>query len=223
MNKGTGYALGFLLVLAVVALGFYVGYSGFQSSRAALLFEPTRLPRTSTPTPRPTSAPTSTATPPAAPVLTATLALTATAEPSATPVSQGAQPASTRPSPADTPPPTPTVPSASSFAFRLAGPPVPEAVGNCCYIRGTVRDAAGNGLENLVLQMTDDWGNVANATTKSGAEAGIYDFPLPLGQQALTLRIKIVDAQGTVISTQVEVTFDPAVAPSYRVDWKRNY
>ena len=223
MNKGTGYALGFLLVLAVVALGFYVAYTGFQSSRAALLFQPTPAPRTSTPTPRPTTAATSTSAPSTAQVLTATLALTATVEPSVTPAGQGAQPANTA-KPSVTPaPPTATVPSASSFAFRLAGPPAPEAVGVCCYIRGTVRDAAGTGLPDVVLQMTDEWGNVASATTKAGAEAGVYDFPLAIGQQALTFRIKIVDAQGTVISTQVEVTFDPAVAPSYRVDWKRNY
>ncbi len=95
MNKGTGYALGFLLVLAVVALGFYVAYTSFQSSRAALLFQPTQAPRTSTPTSRPTTAATSTATPSVAPVLTATLSLTATLEPSATPVGQGAQPANT--------------------------------------------------------------------------------------------------------------------------------
>jgi hypothetical protein len=223
MNKGTGYALGFLLVLAVVALGFYVAYTSFQSSRAALLFQPTQAPRTSTPTSRPKTAAASTATPSVAPVVTATLALTATLEPSATPVGQGARPANTaRPSETPAPPPA-TVPSASSFAFRLAGPPAPETVGVCCYIRGTVRDAAGSGLADVVLQMTDEWGNVANATTKAGTEAGVYDFPLAVGQQPLTFRIKIVDAQGTVISTQVEVTFDPAVAPSYRVDWRRNY
>ena len=225
MTKSMGYALGFLLVLAVVALGFYVAYTSFQSSRAALLFQPTRVPRTSTPTRPPTTAPTSTPTLSPTTTLTTTLPITPTALPSATPTEPGAQPAvPAEPGPTLTPaPPTATVPSASSFAFRLAGPPAPESVGDCCYIRGTVRDAAGNGLPDVVLQMTDDWGNLYSATTKAGGESGLYDFPLSLRQQAFTYRLKIVDAQGTVISTQVEVTFDPSVAPSYRVDWKRNF
>lgn len=225
MNKGMGYAVGFLLVLAVVALGFYVAYTSFQSSRAALLFEPTRVPRTPTPTRLPTTAPTATPTLTPTTTLTTTLPITPAALPSATPAEPGGQPAvPAEPEPTFTPaPPTATVPSASSFAFRLAGPPAPENAGDCCYIRGTVRDAAGNGLPDVLLQMTDDWGNLYSATTKAGSEAGLYDFPLSLRQQAFTYRLKIVDAQGTVISTQVEVTFDPAVAPSYRVDWKRTF
>ncbi|HNS52848.1 MAG TPA: hypothetical protein PKO09_16910 [Anaerolineae bacterium] len=225
MNKGMGYALGFLLVLLVVALGFYVAYTSFQSSRAALLFEPTVVPRTSTPTRLPTTAPISTPIPSPSATLTVTLPVTPTAVTSATPHGQAeATAVLAEPDPSLTPaPPTATVPSASSFAFRLAGPPAPEHTGDCCYIRGTVRDAAGNGLQDIVLQMTDDWGNLYSATTKAGSEAGLYDFPLSLRQQAFTYRLKIVDAQGAVISTQVEVTFDPAVAPSYRVDWKRSY
>ena len=222
MNKGTGYAFGFLLVLAIVALGFYVAFTGFQSTRAALLAEPTRVPRTSTPTPRPTTAATSTYTPIPTPIPGITLTLTATAQPSPTPTVKGAKPSKTpkfQPSP--TPAPTATVPSASTYAFRLAGPPAPDTQGSCCYIRGTVHDAAGNGLPDVPLQAIDEWGNVRTATTKSGAEAGEYNFPITIDK--FTYYIKVVDAQGTVISTQAIVAFDPDVAPAYRVDWKRNY
>ena len=221
MNKGTGYAFGFLLVLAVVALGFYVAFTGFQSTRAALLAEPTRVPRSATPSPRPTTAATSTYTPIPTPVPGITLTLTATAQPSPTPTVKGAKPVKTaKPKASATPAPTATVPSASSYAFR-PGPPAPEAQGGCCYIRGSVRDAAGNGLPDILLQASDDWGHVYSATTKAGAEAGVYDFFI--NSDKLTYYVKVVDAQGKPISTQAIVAFDPAIAPSYRVDWKRSY
>ena len=44
MNKG--YAFGFLLVLLVFALGMYVAYTGFTSSRAAVRAQPTLPPKT---------------------------------------------------------------------------------------------------------------------------------------------------------------------------------
>jgi hypothetical protein len=222
MNKGTGYAFGFLLVLAVVALGFYVAFTSFQSTRAALLAEPTRVPRSATPTQRPTTAPTSTYTPIPTPIPGITLTLTATALPSPTPTAKGAKPAkATKAKPSATPAPTATVPSASSYAFRLAGAPAPETEGGCCYIRGTVRDAAGSGLPDIQLQATDEWGNMRTATTKTGTEAGQYDFPIT--GDKFTYYVKVVDTQGTAISTQAIISFDPDVAPAYRVDWKRNY
>jgi hypothetical protein len=247
MNKG--YAFGFLLVLLVVVLGFYVAFTGFVSTRDAVRAQPTAPPPTDAGLAlrRPTSAvgsipiPASTDTdeptiPTPIPGLTATL--TALAQPEA-----GEEAATPGPptEPAEAEPPTPTAvrsessptvtaaPAAGApptpspiYQFRLEGPPAPDPnYPSCCYIYGTIRDLAGLPLEGIRVQAFNEWITLDPAVSKSGGEAGQYN--IPLGQDVVTWDIVIVDAAGNQVSTKATVAFDPSRANGYRVDWLRTY
>jgi hypothetical protein len=59
------------------------------------------------------------------------------------------------------------------------------------------------------------------AVTKAGGEAGQYN--IPLGHEAVSWNIVIVDAGGNRVSPLVPVQVDPNVANGYRVDWQRTY
>jgi hypothetical protein len=218
MNKG--YALGFLLVLLVIVLGFYVAYTGFLSTRETLRAQPTAVEVVRA-TPRPTStpvlSPTATLTtglPTVVPGITATL--TATLPPAAV------LPATAEPSEAPAPlTPSPTPVPITKFEFRLGGPAGPDsAYANCCYIYGTVRDAAGQGLEGIQVMAVSQWNTVLTATSKGGVDLGKYD--IPINRDAIAWTIMIVDAGGKQISTQVPVPFDPYRFNAYRVDWQRS-
>jgi hypothetical protein len=242
MNKG--YAFGFLIVLLVVILGLYVAVTGFQASRDALAAQatvpvasqggmatrpPTRAPVTPTPTmvtlPTPVAG------------ITATLTAIAPLSPPQTMVPGPAEPTifvpTAPPAPAATQaaelPPTvpaaaPTPVSAPAYQFRIAGPAGPEPNNpNCCYIRGIVRDAAGNGLEGLLVKMFNEWNpDLQPAVTKGGAEAGQYDIPI-FSRDPATWYVMIVDAGGNQISSQVQIQFNADVAGTYRIDWVRTY
>jgi hypothetical protein len=221
MNKG--YAFGFLIVLLVVALGFYVAITGFMSSREALRAQATQPSSTkaSQVTRLPTEPlPTATATETAA-----TETYPPTDEP---PPADTAAPAPTEPpalQPSDTPtavaqPPTPAPEPA--YQFRLGGPPSADPnYPNCCYIFGTVRDAAGNPLEGVPVKAFNEWNDLPPAITKGGGEAGQYN--IPIGHDAVSWYVVVVDAAGNHISTQAPVPFDPNAANGYRVDWQRSY
>ena len=116
----------------------------------------------------------------------------------------------------------PTATPVPLYQFRLAGPasPAPDRP-NCCYLLGTVRDAAGNGLEGVQVQAFNQWITLPPAPTKGGAEAG--QFNIPIGSDPVTWNVVIVDAAGNQISTQVPVQFDPKVANAFRVNWQRTY
>lgn len=234
MNKG--YAFGFLIVLLVLVLGFYVAYTGFVASRETLRAQPTSVPSTRVVQALPSSINLT-------PVVTATLVVTATSTPQITstqtvtpPVVATELPPPTSPPaamptelpsilPTDTPasvaqPPTPV--PAPAQQFRLAGPPAPDsAYPICCYIYGTVRDAAGNPLEGVQVQAFNEWNTLPPAATKGGAEAGQYN--IPIGADVVTWYVVVLDAAGNPFSSQAPVTFDPAVASGYRVDWQRTY
>jgi len=237
MNKG--YAFGFFLILLVVVLGMYVAITGFMSSRDATQTqspdEPAGPVAQASDTPAlPAVSPSPTVfllpTPDPAIVATLTAVAVATATESAPPAesTEPSPPPATEPPPAevptDTPPPSqpPTPAPVPAYQFRLAGPAFPDPnFPNCCYIFGTVRDAAGNGLEGVRVQASNEWNSLPPAVTKSGAEAGKYD--ITIGNDPVTWYLKVVDANGNQISTQVQVQFDPAVANGYRVDWQRSY
>jgi hypothetical protein len=235
MNKG--YAFGFLVVLLVLVLGFYVAFTGFIASRDALRAQPTSpsTTRDVQVTRSPTSpAPTATATfvtiP--TPVLGITATLTAVVSTDATepPSPPASPPAAASPTPPaarepDTPVPVvqpPTSTPAPIYQFRLAGPPsaAPDYP-SCCYLFGTVRDAAGNGLEGVQVQAFNEWTPPIAATTKGGAELGQWN--IPIGRDAVTWNLVIIDASGNRISTQAPVQFDPNAANAYRVNWQRTY
>ncbi len=247
MNKG--YAFGFILVILVLVLGFYVAYTGFVSTRETLragsasLLETEVGQVTRNPTLSLALATPITATAPAPlPGITATL--TAAAAPEAPVAPDAASPAATsgpQPTnpPAATPVQVPTLPPAQASAtpevvqpptpvpvpayqFRVGGPPSPDpSYPNCCYIYGTVRDAAGNGLEGVLVQVSNEWNELPAAVTKGGAEAGKFD--ITLGHETVTWEMVIIDAGGGQVSTKVTIPFDPDVANGYRVDWKRTY
>jgi hypothetical protein len=229
MSKG--HAIGFLLVLLVIILGLYVAFTGFMSSRQALREQPTLPPETAIsqstrrPTPTvtpalilPTPIPSETLTP------TMTVPISATGSPPSQPTAPPpteppqARPTDTPASPAEPPTPVP----APAYQFRLAGPAAPDpnhAI--CCYILGTIRDAAGNGLEGVQVQAFNEWNTLPPAATKGGGEAGQYN--IPIGRDAVTWYVVVVDANGNPISTQVPVPFDPNIANGFRVNWQRTY
>lgn len=238
MNKG--YAFGFLIVILVVILGMYVAITGFRSSREALLARPTSPPPTEATqatalpaSPMPTATEAALVLPTPEPGITATL--TAAVQPtdsSQTPsepaATEAPQPTPTSPPPAeptDTPqtpiaPPTPV--PAPAYQFRLGGPPGGDPnYPSCCYIVGTVRDAAGNPLENVQVRAFNEWNDLPPALTKGGGEAGQYN--IPIGHDTVTWYIVVVDGAGNDISTQVPVPFEPEAFGAYRVDWQRTY
>jgi hypothetical protein len=236
MNKG--YAFGFLIVLLVIILGLYVAFTGFMSSRETLRAEATAVPtaRQAEVAIQPTEPILSTATPTImvlpTPVPGITATLTAVASPEVeTAVPQPTEPAQT--SPTEPPPPTPTqtplpvtqppTPApVPAYAFRLAAPPSPDPnYSLCCYIFGTVRDAAGNPLEGVQVQAFNEWNTLPPAMTKGGGEAGQYN--IPIGNEPVTWYVMVVDASGNQISTQVPIQFSAEVALGYRVDWQRTY
>jgi hypothetical protein len=109
-----------------------------------------------------------------------------------------------------------------AYQFRLAGPPAADPNDQIgCYIFGTVRDAAGNGLEGVQVQASNEWNTLPPALTKGAAEAGLYD--IPIGCDLVTWYIVVVDAGGKQISSQVQIQFDPNIANRHRVDWQRTF
>ena len=229
MNKG--YAFGFLIVLLVLAIGMYVAITGFLASREAVRVQPiSRPPATSgaaspTPLPLPTTAapPTPTAgavviptiVVPTSPPLTPSPTHTpASAPPTAPPAAQPTVP------PTAAPPPTPV--PVPAYQFRLGGPATADPTyPSCCYIFGTVRDAAGNPLEGVLIQAFNEWNTLPPAASKGGNEIGQYN--IPIGHDPVVWYVVVVDANGNHISTQTPVQFDPNVANGYRVDWQRTY
>ena len=236
MNKG--YSLGFLIVLLVIVLGLYVAITGFMSSREAQRAQSAVAASTeaakpsATPT-RPAPTPTATAIEIPSPVagLTATMtamvsAVVTEAVTEAVPPTETAPPQPTQApavQPTDTPPvvvqpPTPV----PAYPFRLAGPPAMDPNYQfCCYVYGTVKDAAGNGLEGVRVQAFNEWTTNPPALTKGGAELGRYD--IPIGHEVVTWYVVIVDQAGTQISPQVQIQWNPDEANGFRIDWQRTY
>ena len=230
MNKG--YALGFLIILLVLVLGLYVALTGFMSIRETLHAEPT--PPAVTNVVQVTRSPTSMVTtslfiPTPAPgrTVTPTITLPSNVTEPVSPPTQPPAPPSTKPPPAqpsDTPAPPapPPTPVPAPCQFRVAGPAAADpSYPICCYIFGTVRDAAGNGLEGIQVQAFNEWRTLPPAVSKGGGEAGQYN--IFLGPDAVTWYIVVVDGAGNHLSGQVPVPFDPDVANGYRVDWQQTY
>lgn len=230
MNRG--YAFGFFLILLVVALGLYVAYTAFVSSRDTIRTrsteeEPTEISLASPVPTTPAPVETSTDIPTPLPGITATL--TAAVLPVETGVAPATVPVQTATRPPAQPTPTstpelllPTAPPISQYQFRLAAPPGPDpAFPSCCYIVGTVRNAAGVPLENVLVQASNEWVTLDPAATKSGGEAGQYN--IPLGYDAVSWSLMILDQAGNQISTKVTIDFDPAAANAIRVDWQQTF
>ena len=232
MNKG--YALGFLIVLLVIVLGLYVAITGFMSNRevhrtqsaAAASTQAAQPSRTPT---RPIPTPTDTAIVIPSPVTGITATMTAMVTAVVTEEAAPTEPPTSPPTdvppaqPTDTPPavvqpPTP----APTYQFRLAGPPAADPNYQlCCYVYGTVKDAAGNGLEGVQVQASNEWTTLPPALTKGGGEIGKYD--IPIGRELVNWYIMIVDQAGNQISSQVQIQWNPDEANGFRIDWQRTY
>jgi hypothetical protein len=237
MNKG--YAFGFLLVLLIVVLGLYVAFTGFMASREAhraqsgpeLTTPVVQISISEGPTsPASSPVPTIMTLPTPVPGLTATLTAMAlpTSEVSEPVEVESTEPVATeapRVQPTDTAQPQiqpPTPAPVPAYQFRLAGPPGPAAeFSSCCYILGTIRDAAGNKLEGVRVQVWTMWTAPVISVSKGGVDLGNYD--VPIGRDAVVWNIYLVDAAGTQISSQVQIPFDPEAANALRVDWVRTY
>ncbi len=232
MNKG--YAFGFLIVLLIVILGFYVAYTGFVSSREALHAQSTAAPTTAAvKTLRPPTA-TATATPvllpTPAPGITATLTalvpVGVTESPSPTGLPATEPPSLPTPEPPSPPPaeptaaPPPTPVPAPTYQFRLLGARPDAGRAGCCYIGGTIRDAAGNTLEGVRVRAYNEW-QALEATSKGGVDLGHYD--IPIGADRVNWYVIVVDAAGNPVSPQAVVQFDPGAAGWYWVEWQRTY
>jgi len=230
MNKG--YAFGFLIVLLVLILGFYVAYTGFVSSRQALHAQATPLPATrvvKTPRP-PTATATATTVILSTPVsgITATLTalvpvgVTEPPPPTEPPELPSAEPLPSEPppepSPSATPLPTPVPVPAYQFRLISARPDAGRA--GCCYIGGTIRDGAGNMLEGVRIRAYNEWQSL-EAISKGGVDLGHYD--IPIGIDRVNWYVIVVDAAGNPVSPQAVVQFDPGVAGWYWVEWQRTY
>lgn len=80
---------------------------------------------------------------------------------------------------------------------------------------------AGNGLEGVQVQVSNEWNPPSVAVTKGGDETGKYD--IPINTSVVNWEVVLVDAAGNQISTKVQIQFDANVAQGYRVDWQRVY
>jgi hypothetical protein len=107
------------------------------------------------------------------------------------------------------------------FPFDLAQP-VRHSSDDCpgTYILGQVTDRAGDPLPGVRLWLVDEYNNQETAVTKSGGDAGRYDFPIfgPPRKFYLT----VVDGSGQPISPRIEISHASGAqsgATCHWVDW----
>jgi hypothetical protein len=84
-----------------------------------------------------------------------------------------------------------------------------------------VRDSAGNNLEGVRVQASNEWNTLPPAVTKGGAEAGQYD--ITIGRDMVAWDVVVLDGSGNQISTKVQVQFDPNQGGGIRINWQRTY
>ncbi len=73
------------------------------------------------------------------------------------------------------------------------------------YIMGQIFDRNGMPVAGVRVQARDQWGNVYEAISKSGAnDYGMFDFPLPNGSPQ-TINVLVVDQAGNPISPSIAV------------------
>jgi hypothetical protein len=111
----------------------------------------------------------------------------------------------------------------SGFAFDLTRP-VRHGSGDCpgTYILGQIADRTGNALPDVRLRLVDEYNNQQTTATKSGADAGRFDFPIfgPPRRFYLT----VVDGSGQPVSPRIEIQHGSgadAQATCHWVDWQR--
>jgi hypothetical protein len=221
------HAIAFLVVLAIVCLGAYLAVNAILSAGHTPLISlatstPTRLAISSgdQATVAPGSIPTNTPVvppTPAVPTATPVLITPAPTANRATPT----LPVAAIPTPTETPgEPTPIPPG--EYQYMPDGPVHSECGRPSALIYGWVRDAQGENLEGVRVRVSDPWGNVAEAISKGGNEAGYYD--IVRGMETVTWWVVVVDEASNPLSPVV--TIEPAQGASscwYQLDWQRTY
>jgi hypothetical protein len=104
----------------------------------------------------------------------------------------------------------------------LDGPVHSECGRPSALIYGWVRDAQSENLEGVRIRVSDPWGNVAEAISKGGNEAGYYD--VVRGMETVTWVVVVVDGAGNPLSPVV--TIEPVQGAAgcwYQLDWQRTY
>jgi hypothetical protein len=119
--------------------------------------------------------------------------------------------------------PSASPPPARPFLFDLVRP-VRHTAGDCpgTYILGQITDKAGNALPDVRLRLVDEYNNQQTTATKSGADAGRFDFPI-FGPPR-TFYLTVVDSSGQTISPRIEIPHgsgENAQATCHWVDWQR--
>lgn len=113
--------------------------------------------------------------------------------------------------------------TAGPGAYTLAEPISHHAICPGSYIVGRVLNAAGEPVADVRLVAVDQWGNRAEAVSKSGAnDYGAYDFPL--NSFATRYTVSVVDAMGNPISPPAVVDHlqgDAGDAPCHTVVWRQ--
>lgn len=89
---------------------------------------------------------------------------------------------------------------AGQYAFYLDGEVVHDPDTSCVaqYIRGMVRNKAGEPLEGIRIKAFDLWGNEAMTTSKGGADIGKWD--IVLGSTENIWKVVVVSDAGVEIS-----------------------
>lgn len=225
-------AIAFLVVLAIVCVGTYVAVNAILSGGHTPLISlatstPTRLiipdsdqtmvtPGSSIATDTPFVPPT-----PAVPTVTPVLPTPTPMPATPTPV-----PVAVIPTPTETPSgsaPTLALPTPlGGYQYMPDGTVRSECGRPSTLIYGWVRDAEGENLAGVRVRVSDQWGNVAEAISKGGNEAGYYD--MVRGAETVTWWVVVVDEAGNPHSPVV--TIEPVQEAGscwYQLDWQRTY
>ena len=226
-----GYLVLFIFVLLLACAGGFLG-GRFLIRRWQQDFRPrdawtpppaaqvTVLPNTPTSAPADLPAPSPTA---AKVTATASVATATPLPPEDSSAMPPPEPTPLEPEPTATETPAPTAAPVSAFLFDLARP-VRHSAGDCpgSYVLGRVTDAAGNALPDVRLRLVDEYGNEQAAATKSGGEAGRYDFPIFGPPRRFYL--SVVDAGGQPLSPRIEILHGLGAQPEatcHWADWRR--
>ena len=224
-------AIAFLVVLVIVCLGAYVAVNAILSGGRTPLISlatstPTRLtiPEGDQTMVAPGSIATDTPVVPPTPAVPTATPVSPT--PTSAPATLPPVPVAATPTPTETPseptftPAPPTPPGGYQY---MPDEPVHSECGRpAALIYGWVRDAQGENLEGVRVRISDEWGNVAEAISKGGNEAGYYD--MVRGMEAVTWWVVVVDGAGNPLSPLV--TIEPVQGAGgcwYQLDWQRTY
>ncbi|NOZ07199.1 MAG: hypothetical protein GXP41_12765 [Chloroflexi bacterium] len=228
--ESKGYALAFVLILAIICTGAYVAVSALRANNSRPLVQ---IERPTEATDSPVTLAVATATPvqptatPLPPTVTPQPPITLPIQ-TATPTTEGKPVRRIATATATVALPTPT--AVPRYAFVQDGPVRGDFSHNCtagAYILGYVRDAKGTLLEGVQIQATDAWGNNLKALSKGGTDLGKYDIPIN-SNVADTWNVTITDNRGTPQSLTVAVQHSGQFVPDqqpcwHRLDWKRTY